>query len=150
MATAGGPNIERDGLVFGYDTMEVASTNPSFNNFLPYKNQGKGGRFFKGKPTTNFIAYQNAVAQSSYTTYSATSSGTWNAKHPNAIRAYNAEGTQITGYVNTGVTDYTNTYHAHWQFDKILKNLLLLWTVLIVIGKQRILIVILRLGLHTV
>ena len=118
-----GPHIKKDGLVFGYDTGQFSESNPNFDKFKPHKNEGRGaGRFFKGKPITNFIAYQNAVAQSSYTTYSATSSGTWNAKHPNAIRAYNAQGTQITGYVNTGVTDYTNTYHAHWQFDKILKK----------------------------
>ena len=118
-----GPHIKRDGLVFGYDTGQFSESNPNFDKFKPHKNRGRGaGRFFKGKPITNFIAYQNAVAQSSYTAYSATSSGTWNAKHPNAIRAYNAQGNDITGYVNTGVTDYTNTYHAHWQFDEILKK----------------------------
>lgn len=118
-----GPHIKTDGLVFGYDTGQFSETNPNFDKFKPHKNEGRGaGRFFKGKPITNFTAYQNAVAQSSYTSYSATSSGTWNAKHPNAIRAYNAQGTDITGYVNTGVTDYTNTYHAHWQFDQILKK----------------------------
>jgi len=118
-----GPNIERDGLVFGYDTGQFSESNPNFDKFKPHKNEGRGAvRFFKGRPITNFIAYQNAVAQSSYTSYSATSSGTWNAKHPNAIRAYNAQGTDITGYVNTGVGDWTNTYHAHWQFDRILKK----------------------------
>ena len=118
-----GPHIKRDGLVFGYDTGQFSESNPNFDKFKPHKNEGRGaGRFFKGKPITNFIAYQNAVAQSSYTSYSATSSGTWNAKHPNAIRAYNAQGSQITGYVNTGVGDWTNTYHAHWQFDKTLKK----------------------------
>ena len=118
-----GPHIKRDGLVFGYDTGQFSESNPNFNKFKPHKNKGRGAvRFFKGKPITNFIAYQNAVAQSSYTSYSATSSGTWNAKHPNAIRAYNAQGNDITGYVNTGVGDWTNTYHAHWQFDNILKK----------------------------
>lgn len=118
-----GPHIKKDGLVFGYDTGQFSESNPNFDKFKPHKNEGRGtGRFFKGKPITNFIAYQNAVAQSSYTSYSATSSGTWNAKHPNAIRAYNAQGSQITGYVNTGVGDWTNTYHAHWQFDKTLKK----------------------------
>ena len=118
-----GPHIKKDGLVFGYDTGQFSESNPNFDKFKPHKNEGRGaGRFFKGKPITNFIAYQNAVAQSSYTSYSATSSGTWNAKHPNAIRAYNAQGGDITGYINSGVTDWTNTYHAHWQFDEILKK----------------------------
>jgi len=77
---------------------------------------------FKGEPTINYIHHQNAVAQDSYTTYSATSSGTWNTKHPNAIRAYNAAGGDITGYYNGGVGDAANTYHAHWQYDPVLKK----------------------------
>tara|TARA_R110000851_G_C13071930_1_gene564940 strand:+ start:49 stop:1425 length:1377 start_codon:yes stop_codon:yes gene_type:complete len=118
-----GPHIITDGLVFGYDTGQFSESNPNFNTFKPHRNQGRGaGRFFKGKPITNFIAYQNAVAQDTYTPYSRTSSGTWDAKHPNAIRAYNAQGSDLTGYVNSGVTDWTNTYHAHWQFDSILRK----------------------------
>jgi hypothetical protein len=43
MATAGGPNIERDGLVFGYDTgYGVADNNTAT-------------RFYPGEPTTNFM-----------------------------------------------------------------------------------------------
>ena len=118
-----GPHIIKNGLVFGYDTGQFSESNPNFNTFKPHRNQGRGaGRFFKGKPITNFIAYQNAVAQDTYTPYSRTSSGTWDAKHPNAIRAYNAQGSDLTGYVNSGVTDWTNTYHAHWQFDSILRK----------------------------
>lgn len=105
---SGGPILDKQGLVFGYDT---GSPIP------PYL---QGGRYSSGRPTTNYVSYQNAVPQPSYTTYSATSSGTWNAKHPRAIYAYNAQGNSITGYVNTGVGDWTNTYHAHWQYDETL------------------------------
>jgi hypothetical protein len=42
MATAGGPNIERDGLVFGMDTSYGINTN------------NISSRFYPGKPTTNY------------------------------------------------------------------------------------------------
>ena len=102
MATSYSPKIVTDGLAFMYDT--------------------GSGKSYKGEPTINYIHGQNAVAKDSYTTYSATSSGTYNAKHPNAIVAYNAAGTQLSGYYNGGVSDATNTYHAHWQYDPILKK----------------------------
>ena len=114
-----GPNIERDGLVFGYDTGEFSENNSNHETFKPFNSNN---RFFKGAASRNYIAGQNAVSQETYTSYSATSSGTWNAKHPNAITAVNAQGNSITGYVNGGVGDYTNTYHAHWQYDSILKK----------------------------
>ena len=110
MGIARGTNIIRDGLVFGYDTGYGVADNITST------------RFYKGAPTTNPIYNQNAVAQDSYTTYSATSSGTWNAKHPNAIRAYNSQGGDKTGYYNGGVTDATNTYHAVWELDPILNK----------------------------
>ena len=90
-------NIVTSGLVFSCD----------MNN----------SKSWTGKPTTNYAYAQNARADSSYTSYSATGSGTWNAKHPDAINAYNIDGSDITGYVNTGVTDWTNTYHAIWTYD---------------------------------
>ena len=105
-----GPHIKRDGLVFGYDTgYGIADNNTST-------------RFYKGAPTINYIHHQNAVAQDSYSTYTYTTSGTWQAKHSKAIRAYNASGNEITGYVNGGVSDPTNKYHAHWQYDTVLKK----------------------------
>lgn len=116
-----GPKSKREGLVFGYDTGGYSDTHPNRATRQQH-NKAKPGRFYRGRPTVNYVAYNNAVAQSSYTSYSATSAGTWNAKHPNAIRAYNAQGTEITGYYNGGVTDATNTYHAHWQFDEILNK----------------------------
>jgi hypothetical protein len=102
MGLAHSPKIVTEGLAFMYDT--------------------GNGKSYKGEPTINYIYNQNAVAQNSYSTWSATSAGTWNAKHPNAIIAYNAAGTQMSGYYNSGVTDATNTYHAHWQYDPILKK----------------------------
>ena len=110
MATIGGPNTKKDNVVFGYDTGYGVADYKTIT------------RFFRGAPTINYIHTQNAVAQSSYTAYSATSSGTWNAKHPNAIRAYNAQGGDITAYINSGVNDWTNTYHAIWELDPILKK----------------------------
>lgn len=105
-----GPNTVNDGLVFGYDTgYGVADYRTTT-------------RFFKGAPTINYIHHQNSVAQSSYTTFSATSSGNWNANHPEAIRAYNAQGSELSYYVNQGVGNWQNTHHAHWQYDTILKK----------------------------
>ena len=103
MALYQSPKISTDGLVFYYDMNNVSKS-------------------FKGKPTTNFVYTQNARTDSSYASYSATSAGTWNAKHPDAIRVYNDDGSEITGYVNTGVTDWTNTYHAIWTLDPILQR----------------------------
>lgn len=109
MSSSGGPRLVKDGMVFGYDTGYTVGS--------PSAIVKSNSRFYNGRPTVNYVAYNNAVSQASYTSYSATASGTWNAKHPKAIRAYNAQGGDITGYVNTGVTDWTNTYHAHWQYD---------------------------------
>ena len=105
-----GPHIKRDGLVFGYDTGYSVADNITTT------------RFYKGAPTINYIHHQNAVAQDSYTTYSATSAGNWNSNHPNAIRAYNASGGDITGYYNGGVGNAQDTHHGHWQYDTILKK----------------------------
>ena len=102
MSAHASPNIITDGLAFMYDT--------------------GSGKSYRGEPTINYIHHQNAVAKDSYSAYSATSSGTYNAKHPDAIIAYNAAGTQMSGYYNGGVGDATNTYHAHWQYDPILKK----------------------------
>ena len=102
MSAHANPNIVEDNLVFMYDTINRKS--------------------YAGEPTINYIHGQNAVAKDSYTTNFATTDGTYSAKHPNAIRAYNAAGTQLSNYYNGGVTDATNTYHAHWQYDSTLKK----------------------------
>lgn len=97
MSLGNSSGIVTSGLIFSYDA--------------------NSSRSWKGKPTTNYAYAQNARVDSSYTTYSATGSGTWNAKHPDAINVYNIDGNDITGYVNTGVGDWTNTYHAIWTYD---------------------------------
>ena len=51
MGVAGGPNIERDGLVFGYDT----GLNPSSN----FDHRVSKRRFFKGRNTTNIVTNTN-------------------------------------------------------------------------------------------
>ena len=66
-----GPNIERDGLVFGYDTGEFSENNSNHETFKPFNSNN---RFFKGAASRNYIAGQNAVSQETYTSYSATSS----------------------------------------------------------------------------
>lgn len=108
MSLAQGSNIVRNGLIFHYDS---------------FLNDRWFSKSYKGKPTVNYAWNQNAVAQSSYTPYT-NSGGTWNIKHPNAIRAYNKAGTDITGYVNTGANsgDWTNMYHAVWEYDNVLKK----------------------------
>jgi len=116
MGVAAGPNNVNEGLVFGFDTGYVEG------NYIVLSNNARFSKGRGGASVENRAAYYNAVAQPSYTPYVQTTSGTWQQKHPNAIRAYNAAGNEITGYVNTGVTDYANTYHAHWQYDDILKK----------------------------
>lgn len=91
-----GGGVNNEGLVFGYDA---------------------SGFKFSGEPTTNYIWHQNAVKQETYTTYSATSSGSWNANHRKAIQVVNSAGSGITGYVNTGVGNWENTFHCIWEHD---------------------------------
>lgn len=112
MGATTGLGLVRDGLIFGYDSFKDTGEEHFDNN-----------RYYKGRPSINYIAHQNALPQSSYETYVHTA-GTWADNHPFAIKAYNAQGTQITGYVNTGVNsgNYTPWQHAHWQYDNTLKK----------------------------
>ena len=104
MSLSHSPKIVTDGLVFAYD---MANTQKSW----------------KGHATTNHAYGQNARTDASYVSYAdAVATGTWTAKHADAIRAYNFQGADITGYINSGVGDYTNTYHATWTLDPILKK----------------------------
>lgn len=103
MALGHSPPIITDGLVFYYD-------------------MGNTQKSWKGEPTTNYAYFQNPRIDASYTPYIATESGTWKARHSTAIRVYNSAGSEITGYVNTGVTDWTNTSHAVWEYDKTLQK----------------------------
>jgi hypothetical protein len=102
MSLDNSPKMVTDGLVFHYDMRNPKS--------------------WKGKPTTNYAYLDNAKPQSSYTPYIATASDLWTTHHPDAIRAYNYAGTEITGYVNTGVTNWANTYHGAWTYDRVLKK----------------------------
>ena len=113
-----GPNIERDGLVFGYDTGQFASTNPNFETFRPVNGIN---RFFKGRDSVNYIAFQNPRIDSSYSSYTR-GTGTWDSRHPDAITVYSKNGSNLSSMVNTGVGDWSNTDHAHWQLDPILKK----------------------------
>lgn len=102
MSLSHGSSIVKDGLVFAYDMGSKQS--------------------WKGKPTTNYIVSQNAIQETSYAPHIYTTSGTWLQKHTNAIIAHNSSGSTLASYVNTGVTDWTNTYHAHWQYDGELRK----------------------------
>lgn len=104
MSINNGSKITTDGLVFAYDM----HPNPSKT------------KSWKGKPTVNYAWLQNPRTDSSYTSYVATTSGTWANNHHAALNVYNKAGTNITGYVNTGVTDWTNTYHGIWELDTAL------------------------------
>ena len=119
MATAGGPDIERDALVFGYDTGEFSSTNPNYNTFKPAQSNN---RFYKGKQSRNYIAGQNAVRKMPLEPRNYTGSGTFSARHPNDIKAYDINGNRLQDYVNSGVGDWSNTDHAHWQYDSKLRK----------------------------
>ena len=114
-----GPGITTDGLVFGYDTGEFSSDSLAFNTFKPlYSNN----RFYKGAAARNWIAGQNAVRKFPLEAAAYSSAGTFATKHPNDIKAYDINGNRLQTYVNTGVTDWTNTHHAHWQYDSILNK----------------------------
>lgn len=77
---------------------------------------------FRGKPTTNYAHNANPERSGSNplqgTTWSATGDGTWNVRHQDAIRVYSHAGSELTSKINTGVTDWTNTYHGIWTFDE--------------------------------
>jgi len=90
------------GLVFYFDTKEPKS--------------------YVGEPTVNYSYDHNPRIDSSYSLWSPGYGGTFAAKHPDAIRVYNDAGSEITSYVNNGVTDWTNTYHAIWTYDYVLQR----------------------------
>lgn len=103
MSMINSPGIVTSGLLFCYDMNNTKKS-------------------FKGAPTTNYAYTQNPRIDTKYDSYSITTSGTWPAKHSDAIRVYNIDGSEITGYVNTGVGDWTNTYHAIWTYDRELEK----------------------------
>lgn len=69
-------------------------------------------------PTENIFWREVPVKQDSYEPYVATTSGNWQANHPNAIKVYNKYGDDITHGINQGVPDWTNTYHGVFEYDE--------------------------------
>lgn len=114
-----GPNLKKDALVFGYDTGEFSSDNPNHAIFKPVHSNN---RHFKGSASRNHIAGQNAVRKFPLEPLTFTASGSFAAKHPNDIKAYDVNGNRLQTYVNQGVGNWTNTHHAHWQHDRVLNK----------------------------
>tara|TARA_B110000114_G_scaffold179311_1_gene213558 strand:+ start:1173 stop:2552 length:1380 start_codon:yes stop_codon:yes gene_type:complete len=114
-----GPNLKKDALVFGYDTGEFSSDNPNHAIFKPVHSNN---RHFKGSASRNHIAAHNAVRKFPLEPLTFTASGSFAAKHPNDIKAYDVNGNRLQTYVNQGVGNWTNTYHAHWQHDRVLNK----------------------------
>lgn len=79
-------------------------------------------RSFAGRATTNNEHGANARLDSSYNAWTYNPGGTWTAKHHDAIQVFNNVGTDISSKVNSGVTDYTNTYHGIWTYDEELRQ----------------------------
>jgi hypothetical protein len=97
MAHVGG-RLVNDKVVFWYDM-----GNP--NSFI-------------GAPTINYMNTLHPRRDSSYTPYVANTSGEWANNHPDAIYVYSAQtDASITGFVNSGVTDWSNTDHCIWHYD---------------------------------
>ena len=104
-----GPNIVRDGLVFHYDLSD--------------------GKSFAGEPTTNYIYHQNPRIDGTYTSYMPESAqGTIAVNHPQAIRVYNTDNSDISYYLNTGISvansgvAWEYARHAYWIYDNDLKK----------------------------
>lgn len=95
-------SITTSGLIFNFDEKNI--------------------KCWKGKPTINYATNAEPRIDPTYIPWSATSSGSWNAKHPEAITVFNNAGNNISSYINTGVTNWTNTFHAVWCYDDILKK----------------------------
>lgn len=102
MATGVNPATVREGLVFHYDMGNEKS--------------------FIGAPTVNYMNVWHPRKDSSYTPYVAnTLPYLWQNNHPNAIYVNSfMTGGDITGFVNSGVGDWGNTFHAIWTYDPLI------------------------------
>ena len=100
----GGPRIITDGLVLCLDAHDAKS--------------------YAGEPTTNFLYRLTPRIDSSYSTYVHASNSTWAANHPDALRVYNTDGTEISSFVNQGANsgNWQVISHAHWVYDNDLKK----------------------------
>lgn len=93
-----GPKLVADKLVFHFDMDNPQS--------------------FVGAPTVNYMNVWHPRRDASYTSYVANTSGEWANNHPDAIRVYSQiNNSEITGFVNSGVTDWANTDHCVWTYD---------------------------------
>ena len=90
MSVKVGPQATLTGLIFHYDSANTLKS-------------------WKGKPTTNYVYTQNPRVDTSYSSYVATATGTWTAKHPDAIRVYNDDGTEITNSPKSETNCHVNT-----------------------------------------
>jgi hypothetical protein len=109
MAYTNGPTITTSGLVLALD----AANNKSF----------------RGEPTTNLAYHQNPRIDASYESFMpGAGTGDITANHPGAIRVYNIDNSDISYYLNTGISiansgiDWEFTRHAYWIYDDILKK----------------------------
>ena len=104
MASRYGGKIVTDGLVLCLDAHDAKS--------------------YAGEPTTNFFYRETPRIDSSYSTYVYNSDSTWASNHPDAIRVYNTDGTEISSYVNTGANsgNWQVIGHAHWVYDNDLRK----------------------------
>jgi hypothetical protein len=109
MAYTNGPKISTTGLLLSLDAGNLNS--------------------FPGQPTSNLSYHQNPRLDSYYQPYMPESaSGTIAANHPGAIRVYNSNGSDISYYLNTGISVANSgiawefTRHAYWIYDNTLKK----------------------------
>jgi len=100
-----GPNIERDGLIFGYDT----GANPSSN--FDHKSQKR--RFFKGRNNTNYLS-------DGLSGYNVVQAANWNGATPTFTLGTSKFGTPIGSY-NTSGTSYM--YSHDYVLDDDLNTL---------------------------
>jgi len=100
----------------------MAIKNSIVTSGLTFMYDMSSDKSFKGKPTTNYAHNANPERFGANplqgNTYSATGDGTWNVRHQDAIRVFSHAGSELTSHINTGVTDWTNTYHGIWTFDE--------------------------------
>jgi hypothetical protein len=102
MSITHSPKISTNGLVMHYD----------FNN----------PKSFIGAPTTNYTYPWNPRIDTSYALRNYDPGGTFFKRHPDGIRVWGNSGAELTAYENGGVTDWTNTCHAIWTYDHVLKK----------------------------
>jgi hypothetical protein len=91
MATAGGPNIVKDGLVFGYDTNYGVADNITATRFYP------------GEPTTNSVPLEDFIDTSNWTGNGWSGALSVSTDYPNTLELTATNGWR-TYCINTGIT----------------------------------------------